>query len=155
VATLLENFRAALIAAGVDVREPRVKAAGKHPLWLEPKGGAIAPGEVENVDEDDPDLVLSAFRFPGLSTGPWEGDTYRFDNVEVRLRCQRPPDAYELEQQMREVLHDRRNWDMGELRIIESLVFAELTPIGNSSEQGFTFRIEYSLQRYLTDQPGE
>jgi hypothetical protein len=155
VATLLENFRTALIAAGAKVREPRVAAAGKHPLWLEPRGGAKAPGEVENEVEDDDDLVLSAFRLPGIGTVPHEGTSFRYDNVEVRFRCQRPPDAYAAEEELRAILHDRRNWDMGDLRIIESMVFVELTPLGSSSEQGFTFRIEYSLQRYLTAQPGE
>lgn len=153
MATFLENLRDALIDADVKVREPRVKAAGKHPLWLEPRGGAIAPGEVENADEDDDDLVLSAFRFPGVATARHEGDTFRYDNVEIRFRCQRPPDAYALEEEVRAILHDRRNWDMGELRIIESLIYLELSPLGSSSEQGFTFRIEYSFQRYLTPQP--
>jgi Bacteriophage minor capsid protein len=154
VATLLENFRTALVDASVNLRDPRVNGA-EHPLWLEPRGGAIAPGEVNNADENDDDLVASVYKLPGLTTGPYEGDTYRYDNLSVFIRAYRPPDAYELEQEMREVLHDRRNWDMGEMRIIESMVFAELAPIGNSSEQGFAFRIEYSLQRYLTDQPGE
>lgn len=154
MATLLENFRTALIDAGVALRIPRVPGDA-FPLWLEPKGGAPAPGEQDNPEEDNADLVASAFRFPGVATEPHEGDTYRYDNVEVRLRTMRPPTAYDLEAEMREVLHDRRNWDMGDLRIIESRVFVELTPIANDVAQGFTFRIEYSLQRYLTDQPGE
>jgi hypothetical protein len=153
MATLLENFRDALLAAAVPVRIPSVAGEG-HPLWLEPRGGAIAPGESgPDAIENDDELVASAFRFPGASTGAWEGDTYRYDNIEVRLRAWKPPAAYELEALMRAVLHDRRNWDMGELRVIESMVFAELTPIDNDAELGFTFRVEYSFQRYLTDQP--
>lgn len=153
MATLLENFRTALVDAGVAVRVPSVEAKGKHPLWLEPRGGAIAPGEAGGTKEDDAELVVSAFKMPGLGTGAWEGDTYRFDNIEARIRAMLPPKAYELEAEMRAVLHDRRNWDMGEIRIIESLVFVELTPIANDPQQGFTWRIEFSLQRYLQDQP--
>lgn len=151
--TLLENFRDALIAADVNLRVPS-KAGKAHPLWLEPRGGAPAPGEKEGA-EDDGDLVASAFKMPGLGTEPWEGDTFRYDNVEVRIRAMRPPDAYGLEEELRAILHEGRNWDMGEMRIIESRVFVELTPLANDSAQGFTFRIEYSLQRYLTAQPGE
>ena len=66
--TLLENFRDALIAADVNLRVPS-KAGKAHPLWLEPRGGAPAPGEKEGA-EDDGDLVASAFKMPGLAATP-------------------------------------------------------------------------------------
>jgi hypothetical protein len=152
VATLLDHVRAGLIDAGVKLRAPDEADVDRFPLWLEPRGGAPAPGEGDGSD-DDAVMVCSAFRMPGISTGPWEGDSYRYDNVEIRMRTQRPPAAYALEEAIRPVLHDRRNFDLDGIRIIEAMVYLELAPVGNSSEQGFTFRVEYSLQRYLTDQP--
>lgn len=146
----LEHFRSELAGAGL-ARSPR-DAGVAHPLWLEPRDGAIAPGEKENATENDDELVLSAYRVPGLSTGPYEGDTYRFDNVQLWIRATKPPQAYALEELIRPRLHDRRDFLLGSidggLRIIEALIFAELAPLG-SSEQGYTFRIEYSLQRYV------
>lgn len=150
--TFLEIFRAELVAAGL-ARDPRVAGSGARPwpppLFLELRDGAMAPGEEENDTEKDDGLVLTAYKAPGLSTGAWEGDTYRFDNVDLRVRCWRPPDAYDLEKAMRPLLHDRRNFDLGGAeRIIEAMIFRELQTLG-SGTQGFSFAVEYSFQRYV------
>lgn len=152
--TLLQHFRSELVDREL-ARDPRAEVDGVHPLWLEPRNGAIAPGEVENAIEDDDELVMSAYKLPGVVTPRHEGSYFRWDNVQLVFRAHRPPEVYELEAQLRPILNDRRDWTLGSidggLRVIESLIFAELGPIGATEVGGFAFRIEYAFQTYTPE----
>lgn len=159
----LRIFRDYLIAEEL-ARDPVEEEPEAYPLWLEPVQGAVAPGEKEDPVENDDDLVMSAYRRPGLATGPYEGGTFRFDNVEIRMRTSRPPLAYSLETALlgdpdaAPVLHDRRNWIMGatgadpedQVRVIESMLYLPLANLGGG-DQGFTFRMEVAFQRYVPE----
>lgn len=159
----LRIFRDYLIAEEL-ARDPTEAAPEAYPLWLEPRDGAIAPNEREDPVENDEDLVMSAYRRPGLATGPYEGGTFRFDNVELRMRTERPTLAYSLERALLgdpdadPVLHDRRDWIMGgagaapadQIRVIESMLYLPLANLG-SGDQGFTFRMEVAFQRYVPE----
>lgn len=150
VPTLLEHLRNHLEGLGL-VRKP--PAGGTTPpMWLQPQDGTPAPGESpsDNAAEVHPDLVTALYLLPGPPTTAYEGDTWRYDVVEIRYRARKAPFASDLERLIRQALHDRRDYDLAGKRVIESLIARELAPLG-SGPQGFTFGQQYLFQTYLVN----
>ena len=151
---LLSAFRNYLVDQEL-VRIPSV-AGDAHPLWLEPRDGAPAPGEGESAATIDDELVLSAFLAAPIPRGPFESEL-RTDVIDVWLRCANPPTvAHDFEPLLRTAIiggavGDNRNWDMAGVRIIESLEWRGMQRLG-SGPQGFTYVVSYLFERYV-EQP--
>lgn len=142
--TLLEHVRDYLVAQGV-VRSPRT-AGSLHPLFLEPRDGAYAPGEPENATEVDQDLVVSAYIAPGVPPRVYEG-FFRTDGVDFWIRARLAPLAVKFEETLRATLHGQQNVMMGGERIIQAAMFTDMRPLGRGPS-GYTFVSGYLFQRY-------
>lgn len=142
--TLLDHIKSYLIAQGV-VRDPRTAGAA-HPVFREPRDGAIAPGEPSGVEADS-DLVVSMFLAPGVPPRVYEG-FFRTDGIDFWIRSRTAPLAVSFEEQLRGALHGQQNVMMGGERIIQAAMFTDLRPLG-SGPQGFTFVTGYLFQRYF------
>jgi hypothetical protein len=144
--TLLGNLRAHLAGQGI-VRVPQVAGAAP-PLWLEP-GGLPAPGD-GTATERGTDAVLGAYIIGGSPSGPYEG-WLRRPAVEIRYRVSFAPRAVELERQLYAELVDRRNWQMANLRVIESEEWNPFGRLGSGRDGSgfvFDFRSSYVFQLY-------
>lgn len=141
--SLLVAMRAHLVADGV-VRVPRV-AGSAPPLWLQPRDGVPAPGEGNPTERDD-DAVLGAFVTGGIPPRPYES-MLRKTIVDLHIRTRTPSGAIELDAALAASLIDRRNWLMDDMRIVESLQWRALQPLG-SDAQGFTFVVAYVFETY-------
>ena len=135
---LLEQLRAHLIAEGI-ARHP--DAGGPlPPLWIQPEGGAPAPGDKSGV-QNHADLVVTA-QFTGGLAAPRYASDRRRDTVDFWLRARRAPFAMEAEAQLRgELVGDlgRRNWNMAGLTVVESLEWAALRSSTAYAGPGHTF----------------
>jgi hypothetical protein len=148
--TLLDHFRGHLVGRGI-VRIPgdaTAKAAGLHPLFLEPSRGAPAPGDVDagNV-EGDAAAVLTAVGATGIPSPPYESWWDR-DHVELIFRFKRAQDFPALEKAIRAEFVDRRNYltETG-LRVIESGEFTRAQRMP-SDGKAFTWMTEFWFQTY-------
>ncbi len=142
---LLPYVRDFLIAQGI-VRKPSV-AGDDPPLWLDPRSGVPAPGEGENDDEIDADLVLGAYQVTGIPRAPYEQKVLRTDAVEIWVRARMAPFAYQVSDEIVEVLADKRAFDLAGLTIIECLLFRPLARLG-SDENGFDFNLQFTFERW-------
>lgn len=143
---LLPHLRDYLIAQGL-VRKPGVAAAGRHPLWLDPRHGVPAPGEGDNATEIDNDVVLGAFQVTGIPKPPYEQSVLRTDAVDIWLRVRMSPFAYQTADALIAALADRRQFDLAGLTIIECLLFRPLARLG-SDENSFDFTMQFSFERW-------
>lgn len=133
-------------------RDPRV-AGSTHPIWREPRDGAIAPGE-KNGDENDNDLVISIYLTGGVPQGYFEDAVWRKDSVDFFLRSRTAALAFEYEPALTlAFVRDdsapvpRTNWNMAGLQVIESSLWRPLQPI-DRGEQGYTYVVSYLFETY-------
>lgn len=139
MADLLQAFRDHLVANSV-CRKPSV-AGPLPPMWLEPRNGVPAPGEGDNPTEVGATLVLGAFMAPGIVPQPYEGFV-RTDGVEVWIRASNAALVRPLENQIRGIVNDRRNFSLGSLWVESMYLFRDLQPV-DRGPQGFTFSCSY------------
>lgn len=150
MADLLPELRSYLITQNL-VRDPRSSTpTDKPPFWLEPRFGVPAPGELP-PDSQEPvqvgaDAVLGAWITNGVPPAPLNAGR-RLDIVDVRYRTRTAPIAHTLEEQLRAALLDKRNWVMGALTIIETLIYRELQPLG-SDKQSYDWVQSFTFERY-------
>jgi hypothetical protein len=134
---LLDSLRAHLIAVGLG-RDPDVAAAGKNPIWIQPKGGAVGPGDKAGV-QADASLVVT-LRYTGELTPPRYEHDRRRDTVDVWYRCTHAPLAMRLQALHRaELVGDigRRNWSLNGMTIVESTEWAGLRPTTAAAPHSF------------------
>lgn len=152
--TILDRLRQEIIGQGIG-RDPRVAAAGLHPVYRHPQGGAIAPGQADQAVEKDDDLVVSLFHAPGVPGRRLES-FFETVGVDVWIRSVRSPAAVAWEAELREAVNDRDNWMMGAgiegggdpgERVISSAVYRALQPL--PVESGHAFVVGYLFQRYF------
>lgn len=141
---LLPNLRDFLIAQGI-VRKPSVAGAA-YPLWIDPRNGVPAPGEGSAAVEIDQSVVLGAFQVSGFPRAPYDATHLRTDAVDIWIRSKTAPLAYDVDDEIREVLSDKRQYSLGALIIVESRLFRPLQRLG-SDENGYTFTTQYSFER--------
>ncbi len=145
---LLSAFRTYLVAEGL-ARVPATAGAA-HPLWLEPRDGAPAPGEGVSATEKDANLVISAFLATPIPRGVFEAE-FRTDVIDVWIRSAKASTAHDFEPLLRTAIigatYGKRDWMMGGVRIIESREWRAMQRLG-SSPQGFTYVISYLFERY-------
>lgn len=153
---ILPAFRDRLIDDGI-VRDPRV-AGDEPPLWLDPRDGAIAPGDRDGVEGEKLDgsaspLVLSAVRVSGLPAARHEGAYKRWDGIDLHYRSTRSIDAQELEPRIREAFLGRgreRDFDLGGRRCIEAVEFRPFQPL-YAGPQGYAYVHGWLFDLYVED----
>jgi hypothetical protein len=144
---VMTPLRDYLVAQGL-ARVPRV-AGVAHPLYIQPRLGAPAPGEAPPRGdpagpEVDADVVLALFPTGGFSPGPYEA-AWRLPTVDLRIRSRKAYMARQVEEPISLALVDKREWMMGSLQVIESLMWRPLQPLG-SDAQGFDHVVSYRFQ---------
>lgn len=149
---LLPSMRAFLRAAGV-VRLPAdtPTSGGPPPMWLDPKKGIPYPGQTEGIqaNEGDPKLVMAAYPSTGIPSAAYEGFIVRM-NATIWYRALNTPIAAAKHEQIRSLLHDKRNYSMNGLLVNESLFFREFQRI-NSDERGFVYNCELTFTLMMAD----
>lgn len=145
----LINLRNYLIAQGT-VRDP-FDAGSLPALWTMPLNGLVAANSGDGVIPSDP--VVGIYRSPGATSAPYEG-FIRQDVVlfEVRTSPTTPKGAYDFEDTVRALLHDRRAWIMGILPINESMLVRDIQQ-GDSSSLGYSFTFQYNFNMWGPFQP--
>lgn len=145
---LLPEVRAYLVAQSL-ARVPSTAGAAA-PMWLEPRKGTPAPGESpgQNATEIGPTLVIAAWPGGGIPPASYESG-FREDIVDFEIRARTAPVAHEWEEQARAALIDKRNWSMGAITIIESLLWRPMQLLSHD-EQSYTYRMAVWFQRYAT-----
>ncbi len=150
---LLTELRNHLVTASI-VRNPNT-AGALPPMWLEPKIGTPAPGEIPargTATNVGATAVLAAYWSGGVAPSTIES-FLRTDFVELRLRTTAASVAQTLEAAIRNAVIDtalgygKRNWTMGTTTIIESLVYRPMDRLG-SDEQSFDWSMELLFVRY-------
>jgi hypothetical protein len=143
---LLEALKTHLITQGL-VRSPRT-AGSLPPLWLQPRLGVPAPGEIPSggatVEAGDP--VVAAFISGGFPVERFES-AWRRPTVEIRIRASKAPTGEDLGESILAATIDQTNWLMGGRQIIESQMWRPLTPLG-SDEQGFDYLLAVAFELY-------
>jgi hypothetical protein len=117
-----------------------------------PVDGLNAAGQGDTPTERS-DPVVGLYRSPGLVSRPYEG-FIRQDLVlfEIRTLPTTPKGAYDLEDALRTVLHDRRAWPMGLLPVNESMLTRDIQLL-DSGPLGYTFNLQYSFHMWGPFQP--
>lgn len=141
--TLLGALRDHLVGQGV-VRLPRDPGSA-HPLFLEPREGAPGPGDGTGTEQDT-EAVLSAFFTGGVPARPYES-FLRTDTVDVWIRAVTAPVALGIADELRDALIDRRDFDMGGLRIVDCEEWRAVQRVG-SDPRSFSFLASFLFQRY-------
>ena len=142
---LIDALRTHLIDEGL-VRDPRT-AGTLPPCWRSPKRGVPAPGEGTGVEVGN-SLVVGILHAPGIPETQYNATYLRTDGVDIAIRSSNPPDALELDDQIRAALADKRAWTMGGLQIVESSLYRTLSLL-KSDEQGYNWVCGYTFQRLV------
>ncbi len=145
MADLLPNIRDFLVAQNA-VRLPRT-AGALHPLFLEPRNGAVAPGGADSSTENDADVIVSAFIAPGIPPRTYES-FWRTDGIDFWIRARTAPLAVQFEALLRDKLHGQQNVMMGAERIVQAGIFTSMRRLGSGPE-GYTFLTGYLVQHYF------
>jgi hypothetical protein len=116
-----------------------------YPLFIEPRDGAPAAGERQG-DENNKDAILSLFYTGGIPMGTLEKFRRR-TTFDVWIRVRSPQTAKRIDDRLRLLLHDKRDWDMDGFQVIESLEWRAMQPIGNGPE-GYAYVVSYLFELY-------
>jgi hypothetical protein len=145
-AQLLDAFRKELIALDL-VRRPPV-AGSEYPLFVEPEGGAPAPGEREGT-EDNADMILTAKSGGDIPSAAFSG-FIREATIDLYLRAAKGKAMLpmQLEPQINAAIVDKWAWTMGGLYVLESGLYAGLQEVRNAPGDGTTWSVKYRFQIY-------
>ena len=97
------------------------------------QGLPAAPGEGQNATEVDQNLVLGAIRSGGIVWPPLHG-YHDQPIVEFTIRARYGTGAEAVHYEIRDVLHDQRNFAMGGLMVDQSMLFRDLQLIEQTRE---------------------
>jgi hypothetical protein len=135
------------------VREPSDETYQDElpPMWIEPRLGCPAPGNVEGLGEAEispnppygPGVVASIEKITGIPSLPYEG-FLRTDHVQFIVRSYTAAPAFEYESKVRALINDKRGWLMYNVPVNESLLFRDLQLISKDNI-AFTYAFEYSF----------
>jgi hypothetical protein len=155
MAQVIGPMREYLIAQGV-VRRPDTAASSGvwpggqlPPLWLEPREGVAAPGDVPpngSAVQIGADVVLGLYRSGGFSPGPYES-TWRRPTVDLRIRARRADFVDQIEKLITSRIIDKYNWQMASFAVIDSGMWRELQ-LEEITPQAFTFIVSYQFTVY-------
>jgi len=136
---LLPSMRAYLREAG-SVRLPK-EAGSAPPLWIDPMRGIPYPGQTEGLSPNQTsNFVMAATPATGIASGPFEGFIVK-PGVTLWYRAKTSPPIQAKHEEIRSLLHDKRNYLMNGLLVNESLFFRELQRI-DSDERGYVYNCE-------------
>lgn len=147
---IIEAVRDELIAQSI-VRKPSV-AGSAPPCWIEPRNGVPAPGEDTDggsAAEKGSSAVLGLWLAPGIPQEPQVASVIRHSVIVIEIRVKAAKDATTIENEIRDSLNDRVNWNLGGLHIIDSLLYRELQAIERNA-QAFTYDVAYGFHHYVT-----
>jgi hypothetical protein len=116
-----------------------------YPVFIDPRDGPPAPGE-RSGNENNSAAVLSLIYTGGIPTGTLEKFRRR-STFDFWVRSKTPQLAGQIDSRLRLLLHDKRNWDMAGLSVIESLEWRPMQPVGNGPE-GYSFTLSYIFELY-------
>lgn len=148
-------FRGYLISQAPEEGEPgfrkpsEVDPGGAEgmllPVFIEPIDGAPAPGQRTGT-EDNKHAVISLVYTGGFVTGPYE-KFRRKETYDLWIRSKTPQLAKIIDNRLWKLLHDKRDWDMAGLTVIESMQWRPLQPIGTDPGV-YSFICSYVLELY-------
>jgi hypothetical protein len=145
--SLVPYVREFLILQGL-VRNPATAAPAENPdlppAFLDPRDGVPGPGDRKGT-EAGTNLTLGINRATGVPTSRFAGQL-RLDAVEFVIRGRKPQHAGDFELALQPLLHDQRGYDLGGIRIEESLLFRGFQPIEHTS-QAYTATMEFTFER--------
>lgn len=122
MATITDYLRTHLVAEGIG-RMPRV-AGDLPPIWVN-RANTPAPGEGGNPTEQGKDAVINLMRLDGIPMRKFDLARRR-DEIEVRIRSFSWPRIEQLYAQISLAVLDRENFDLGGLRVVETLEWTSL-----------------------------
>lgn len=125
--------------------DPDGAAGSLYPVFVEPREGAPAPGQRKG-NEDNTEAVLSLVYTGGIPTGPLES-FHRRETFDLWVRSKGPQLAKQIDNRLWKLLHDKRDWDMDGLTVIESLQWRPMQPLGNDP-QGYTYIVSFIFELY-------
>jgi hypothetical protein len=151
---LLTEFRAHLISKSI-VRDPRT--AGSEPvMWIEPRDGVPAPGEMEGTENSD-EAVLGVFRSGGFPPTWIEQRYVQRPTIDVVLRTRTAKIRDEIGQAIEEEIlgsggggEIKMEWQMGAMTVIQSSLWRALQPLG-SDQDGFTATVSFLFELYTSN----
>ena len=115
------------------------------PIFIEPREGPPAPGELKG-DENNEKAVLSLIYTGGIPTGVLE-KFHRKETFDFWVRSRSAQLAKQVDDRLRLLLHDQRDWSMDGLQVIESLSWRPMQPVG-SGPQGYSYTLSYIFELY-------
>ena len=145
---LLTAFRTHLVAVSL-ARLPNSATPAAHPLWVEPLNGTPAPGEKSGVN-NDVDRTLGAYQTNGPPSKQFESG-YRSDIIDLEFRTKRPeilPGTFALEKLIRAAIIDKRNWDLADLRILQSYEWRAMQRVNSDEATGYVHSAAYLFYHY-------
>lgn len=143
---LLPALRDYLAAQGI-ARVPRVAGSG-HPMWIDRKRGIPYPGQIEDLgpNESDPELVFGLYPATGIPSAPFEGFLVKLGATIWYFGKTSPP-IQTAHEQIRGVLHDRRNLNMNGLLVNQAQLSREIQRI-TSNQEGYLYNCEYMFDMW-------
>jgi hypothetical protein len=150
----IRNF---IVSANDDraSEEPRFRAPGDadpdgpagdlYPVFLEPREGTPAPGEPKGKENNER-AIVGLILTGGMRTGTLE--KFRRKVVfDFWIRAMPPQLPQQIGDRLRLLLHDKRNWDMAGLTVIESMLWRPLQPVGHGP-QGYSYTMGFLFELY-------
>lgn len=129
------------------VADPDGAGGAELPVFIEPREGTPAPGDPKR-NEDNSTGIIGLVYTGGIITGVLE-KFRRKVTFDFWVRTTTPQLAQAVDSRLRLILHDRRNWDMAGLTVIESRQWRPLQPIGHGS-QGYSYTLSYLFELYAS-----
>lgn len=115
------------------------------PMFIDPREGPPAPGEKKGT-ENNSTGILSLVYTGGVATGPLE-KFHRRETYDIWIRTMTPQLAKHVADRLRLLLHDKRDWNMDGLQVIESMEWRPMQPVGHGP-QGYSYTVTYLLELY-------
>ena len=145
-ADLLHHLREMLIDEGIVRRPPVVDDA--YPMFIQPDGGAPAPGEKEPPENDD-EMILTIMDGGDIPSETFLGHIRRATvDLYFRTAKGKTPDAMDLEPQINALIVDKWAWDMAGLFVLESKLWAGMQQVRNAPGDGTTWVVKFYFEIY-------
>lgn len=116
-----------------------------YPVFIDPREGPPAPGEKKGTENNKTGMVALVYT-GGVPTGTLE-KFHRKKTFDFWVRTTTPQLAQRIDDRLCLLLHDKRDWDMAGLQVIESMEWRPLQPVGHGP-QGYSYTVTYLFELY-------